>query len=93
MEGREKAWFLDGGDECLHTEGVSLVEWATRVEEFLPVPRLALLIEHLSPQERRIRVEWVGVDPPEGAWRHLLEDLRTLVDPPGVLREACPPAS
>lgn len=53
MEGREKALFLDGGDDWLRAGGVAVVEWAGRVDAWLPQPRLAVLLEHLSLEARR----------------------------------------
>ena len=38
MEGREKALLADGGDEFLGGEGLAVVEWAGRIEEWLPEP-------------------------------------------------------
>lgn len=52
MEGREKALFLDGGDEWLSAGGVAVVEWAARVLEWLPLPRLAVRLGHLSLEAR-----------------------------------------
>ena len=42
MEGREKALFLDGGDHWLRAGGVAVVEWAERVEPWLPSEGLLL---------------------------------------------------
>ena len=67
MEGREKAWFLDGGDHWLASgEGVSAVEWAERVAEWLPEPRLEVELRHAPAQagrdsgRREIRCRVVG---------------------------------
>ena len=35
MEGREKAYLADGADEFLSTDGVAVIRWAERVEEWL----------------------------------------------------------
>jgi len=54
MEGREKALFLDGGDDWLHGEGVSVVEWAERVAEWLPPERLVVELRHRAELEREV---------------------------------------
>lgn len=60
MEGRERAFLLDGGLEWLHSGGVAVVEWAQRVEELLSEPRLHVAFEHRGPSERRVRVSIDG---------------------------------
>ena len=54
MEGRERAFLLDGGDVSFGSDGVAVVEWAGRVAEFLPVPRLSIGLEHRGVDERAI---------------------------------------
>jgi len=49
MEGRERAFLEGGGAEWLDRGGVALIEWASRVEAWLPLPRLGLLLEHMGP--------------------------------------------
>ncbi|MEZ6017464.1 MAG: tRNA (adenosine(37)-N6)-threonylcarbamoyltransferase complex ATPase subunit type 1 TsaE [Planctomycetota bacterium] len=66
MEGREKALFLDGGDEWLRAGGLAVIEWAGRVEAWLPTPRLAVELAHLSLAARRVTLRAVE-DPAEGA--------------------------
>lgn len=60
MEGREKALFADGGDEWLRAGGIAVVEWAERVAEWLPEPRLAVRLEHAGPDLRVLRLRVVG---------------------------------
>jgi tRNA threonylcarbamoyladenosine biosynthesis protein TsaE len=60
MEGRERAFLLDGGAECLGGEGVCAVEWAARVADHLPAARIAVEIAHRGPSERAIRVRALG---------------------------------
>jgi len=60
MEGREKALFLDGGDEWLRAGGVAVVEWAGRVDAWLPRPRLAVTLEHVSLEARRATLTAIG---------------------------------
>ncbi len=62
MEGREKAWLAEGGAEFLLEEGVVAIEWAGRVVEWLPEPRLELTLGHLGPEERSLVFEVVGGD-------------------------------
>jgi tRNA threonylcarbamoyladenosine biosynthesis protein TsaE len=53
--------FLDlGVDEILHSDGVSLIEWADRVPEVLPDDRLQIEIEVIGPTERRFRITALG---------------------------------
>lgn len=79
MEGREKAFFLDGGDEWLHGEGVCAVEWGERVGDWLPLPRLAIRFEHRGPEERRIHLCLEGIETVEEdcaqRWRGILVHL------------------
>lgn len=56
MEGRERAFLEGGGSEWLHGDAggeggaaVAAVEWASRVDAWLPLPRLHLRIEPLGP--------------------------------------------
>ena len=63
MEGREKALFLDGGDDWLYAQGVSAVEWAGRVGDWLPEPRLEVVLEHRGPEARALRLTAVGALP------------------------------
>lgn len=60
MEGREKAYLADGADELLAAEGVAVVEWAERVEEWLPAERLALELFHAPGGTRRALLRAVG---------------------------------
>lgn len=46
MEGREKAFLADGADEFLASDGVAVIEWAERVEEWLPEERIGLKLLH-----------------------------------------------
>ena len=56
MAGREAAFLEAGGAEALDGEGVAVVEWASRVAEYLPADRLEVTLEHLGPSRRRIRL-------------------------------------
>jgi tRNA threonylcarbamoyladenosine biosynthesis protein TsaE len=60
MEGREKAWLAEGGEAWLRGEGLAVIEWAERVGDWLPSPRLELRLEHRSPNERAIFLSVVG---------------------------------
>jgi len=73
MQGREATFLEGGGAEWLHAGGVAVVEWADRVLEWLPEPRLELRLVHRGPEERRVAVRAVGDDP---ALTALLEGLR-----------------
>ncbi len=60
MAGRERGFLEGGGAEWLVTEGVAAVEWADHVQEYLPDPHVAVLLEHAGPEDRRIRLRVVG---------------------------------
>jgi tRNA threonylcarbamoyladenosine biosynthesis protein TsaE len=56
MAGREAAFLEDGGDTYLGGPGVAAVEWAERVADQLPLPRLEVRLEHLAEERRAVRV-------------------------------------
>ncbi len=60
MEGREKALLADGADEFLQSDGISVVEWASRVEEWLPSDRVAVHLHHETLDSRRVVIEFMG---------------------------------
>jgi len=62
MEGRERAVLADGAHELLGVDGVSVIEWADRIEEWLPGERLELQLQVLSPEIRRATLRWISVD-------------------------------
>ena len=49
-----------GSDDFLKVRGVAFVEWAERVEDALPEPRLALRFAHRAEGEREIEVGGAG---------------------------------
>lgn len=60
MEGRERALLQDGGLEWMHAGGVAAVEWARRVADVLPLPRLCIRLEHVGTSERRLAITVEG---------------------------------
>jgi tRNA threonylcarbamoyladenosine biosynthesis protein TsaE len=55
------AEFADlGAHEYLEGTGVCLIEWADRVEPFLPAERLTLTLEVTGETSRRLRLEALG---------------------------------
>jgi len=74
MEGREKAFLMDGGDTFLSGDGIAVVEWAERVLETLPSPRLAVEFFHVDPETRRVRLHVVD-EAPDGPLAALLARL------------------
>jgi tRNA threonylcarbamoyladenosine biosynthesis protein TsaE len=60
LEGRERAFLLDGGVEILAGEAVSAIEWAERVADLLPEPRVVVRLAHVGPETRRIALGVVG---------------------------------
>ena len=94
MEGREKALLADGADEFLGQDGVSVVEWAGRVEGWLPSPRLSVELLHDSPDTRWVHLRTAGAEgAPEGALERIEALLRTLDVPGGVVEAAAPAKS
>jgi tRNA threonylcarbamoyladenosine biosynthesis protein TsaE len=45
-----------GFDEYFYGEGVTIVEWASRIETILPEERLAIYIENAGPEERSFQL-------------------------------------
>lgn len=60
MEGREREVMADGAHELLGQEGVSVIEWADQIADFLPDGHLEVRLALTSRSERRIRARWVG---------------------------------
>ncbi len=91
MEGREKALLADGADEFLGSEGIAVIEWGSRVVDWLPTPRLEVLLGHRTPEERTVAMTVVGeaADPPEGVEGTLTALLRVL-QRPGALEGLVP---
>ena len=59
MEAREREVLADGAHELLGKEGVSVVEWADRVEDWLPTERLEVQLVVTGANERRAVVRWL----------------------------------
>lgn len=87
MSGREALFLQGGGAEYLGGDGVALVEWAERVEAFLPRPHLWIELRHRSATERELSARLVPAVAPQGesplapappAERARLERLRAL---------------
>ena len=51
------SWVELGVDEYIESDGVCVIEWANRVEHYLPDDRLGIQFEHIGEQERRITVD------------------------------------
>jgi tRNA threonylcarbamoyladenosine biosynthesis protein TsaE len=81
MEGRERALLLDGGLEWMHAGGVAAVEWADRVADVLPRPRIAVALRHAGATARRVEIAV------EGEARDLAVLVRELALPEGVEEE------
>lgn len=75
MEGREKALLADGADEFLGGRGIAVVEWGSRVVDWLPEPRLEITLGHRTLEERTVRMRVVG-----GAGEGLSAQLGALLD-------------
>jgi len=71
MEGREREVLADGAHELLGLVGVSVIEWADRVSEWLPDGRLELKLSVTSLEGRRLQARWVGEESSGDARRWL----------------------
>ena len=60
MEGREREVMADGAHELLGREGVSVIEWADQVRDFLPDGYLEVALRLTSLSERRLTARWIG---------------------------------
>jgi len=80
MEGRERAFLEGGGAEEFTGDGVSAVEWAERVEEYLPLPRISVRLSHRSPEERVLSIRVLGES-------EALEALLVALEAPSDLEE------
>ncbi|SDE30924.1 tRNA threonylcarbamoyladenosine biosynthesis protein TsaE [Paenibacillus sp. UNCCL117] len=49
-----------GLDEYFYGDGVTLVEWASLIDDLLPAERLSIYIEYMSEHARRFRLVPVG---------------------------------
>lgn len=55
-----------GLDDYFYGNGITLVEWASLIEELLPPDRLELYIENLGGERRAVKAR--GVGEPYAAW-------------------------
>lgn len=55
-----------GLDDYFYGNGITLVEWASLIEELLPPNRLELYIENLGGEKRAVKAR--GVGEPYAAW-------------------------
>ena len=87
MEGREKALLADGADEFLSSGGIAVVEWGSRVVDWLPAPRLEVVLGHRTPEERTVRIRVVGDgSPSEGGLLGALTGLLEALSAPGAIQ-------
>jgi len=61
------------GAEFLAGDGVAVVEWAERVEGWLPHPRLEILFRHVSPAVRALELRLRRASRPDGSASRALE--------------------
>ena len=90
MQERGEAFLLDGGAEWLSAGGVALVEWAERVGDWLPLPRLALHLEHAGGDARRVRIEVLEPAPSAASAAEGLAALVAALQPPEGAEELPP---
>lgn len=46
-----------GYEDYFYSDGVCLIEWPNRIEQYLPRKRIDITIERMGETERRIRIE------------------------------------
>jgi len=68
MEQREKSYLLDGGSVFLAGSGVAVVEWAERVADDLPEPRVEIDLHHVGPDVRELVLRVRGDDDELTGW-------------------------
>ncbi|MEI3607746.1 tRNA (adenosine(37)-N6)-threonylcarbamoyltransferase complex ATPase subunit type 1 TsaE [Pseudogracilibacillus sp. SE30717A] len=49
-----------GFEEYFYGDGISVIEWASFIEEYLPMNRLQIKIEHLSSEKRKLSFQPIG---------------------------------
>ncbi|TAJ12763.1 MAG: tRNA (adenosine(37)-N6)-threonylcarbamoyltransferase complex ATPase subunit type 1 TsaE [Planctomycetota bacterium] len=99
--GRHELWHFDAwragqgaallaelGPEELGRGSVVVVEWAARVRELLPAPRLEVELAHVSERERRLSFAWRGAHRPATQAERAFADAiaRILREPDGAPR-------
>jgi tRNA A37 threonylcarbamoyladenosine biosynthesis protein TsaE len=75
MERRERSFLSEGGWEWLGAEGIAVVEWATRVADWLPGERLAIEFAHQGAEERTLHLAVIGEGPLARELAQLLSSL------------------
>ncbi len=75
MEGRERAFLADGGEEAFGSRAVCAIEWGQRVQEVLPEPHLRISFEHEGLEERILGLQVVGANSDRTALEALLKAL------------------
>ena len=78
MEGRERAFLVDGGSEWLDGDGVAAIEWSSRVADLLPPERLELCFTHVDPKTRAIALCVRGTGTQAERLRHLVAAIPVL---------------
>ena len=81
LDGPPAAAWLDL-DLIFSPRRITMVEWAERFEGLLPERRLAVHLEHVSANRRRLRIEALGAWPEEQ-----MAELRTALEPPEAAEE------
>jgi tRNA threonylcarbamoyladenosine biosynthesis protein TsaE len=62
MEGRERDVLADGAHELLGLGGVSVIEWADRVEDLLPDERLEIRLLVTGTLDRDVTLRWLSTN-------------------------------
>lgn len=64
-----------GFDEYIESDGITVIEWAQFIKEFLPDTFLNITIEYISETERNFRFSAFG-----GRYEEVISELNTLYD-------------
>ena len=63
-----------GLDDYIYGDGVTVIEWAKFIDDFLPTERLALTIEFIDERKRKLTFQPIG-----DSSKHIVEQLKEIV--------------
>lgn len=63
-----------GLDDYIYGDGVTVIEWAKFIDDFLPTERLALTIEFIDTRKRKLTFQPIG-----DSYKHIVEQLKEIV--------------
>lgn len=63
-----------GLDDYIYGDGVTVIEWAKFIDDFLPTERLTLTIEFIDERKRKLTFQPIG-----DSYKHIVEQLKEIV--------------